>query len=266
MTDEVRPIALVTGAAGDIGAAVARRLASAGNDVVLADRAGADAALETGVRRCTDIGVRAIATTFDVTDAADVDRGLDDVVRRLGLPTRLCNNAGLQGAFTSVLDQDPAEVERTFSVNVIGVLHVLQAFGRRVVAASASGAVVNVASMAGVTGAPNMAGYSASKAAVIGLTKSAAKDLAPHDIRVNSVSPAFIGEGMMWRRQIELQAAAGSQYYDADPEIVEQQMIAQIPMRRPGELDEVATAVAFLLSSDASYVNGVNLEVSGGAA
>jgi len=82
------------------------------------------------------------------------------------------------------------------------------------------GSVVNSASMAGVAGAPNMSAYSASKAAVIGLTLSAAKDLAPHGIRVNAVSPAFIGPGRMWTRQVEAQAIVGSQYYGTDPDEV----------------------------------------------
>jgi NAD(P)-dependent dehydrogenase (short-subunit alcohol dehydrogenase family) len=119
--------------------------------------------------------------------------------------------------------------------------------------------------MAGVSGAPNMPAYSASKAAVIGLTKAAAKDLAPHGIRVNAVSPAFVGPGRMWDTQVARQAAAGSQYYAADPDEVAEQMIGMVPMRRFGSAHEVATVVAFLLSDDASYVTGVNLEVSGGS-
>jgi NAD(P)-dependent dehydrogenase (short-subunit alcohol dehydrogenase family) len=111
-----------------------------------------------------------------------------------------------------------------------------------------------------------MPAYSASKAAVIGLTKAAAKDLAPRGIRVNAVSPAFIGPGRMWTTQVERQAAAGSQYYAADPDEVASQMIGMVPMRRYGSVREVATVVAFLLSDDASYVTGVNIEISGGSA
>jgi NAD(P)-dependent dehydrogenase (short-subunit alcohol dehydrogenase family) len=124
---------------------------------------------------------------------------------------------------------------------------------------------VNIASMAGVSGAPNMPAYSASKAAVIGLTKATAKDLAPHGIRVNSVSPAFVGPGRMWETQVARQAAAGSQYYATDPDEVAAQMIGMVPLRRYGSVQEVATVVAFLLSDDASYVTGVNVEVSGGS-
>jgi short chain dehydrogenase len=94
------------------------------------------------------------------------------------------------------------------------------------------GAIVNIASMAGVSGAPNMPAYSASKAAVVGLTKAAAKDLAPHAIRVNAVSPGFVGPGRMWETQVAAQASAKSQYYDDDPKRVAQQMIGLVPLRR----------------------------------
>jgi NAD(P)-dependent dehydrogenase (short-subunit alcohol dehydrogenase family) len=124
---------------------------------------------------------------------------------------------------------------------------------------------VNIASMAGVSGAPNMPAYSASKAAIIGLTKAAAKDLAPKGIRVNAVSPAFVGPGRMWDTQVAGQAAVGSQYYSTDPDAVAAQMIEMVPLRRYGMPHEIATVVAFLLSDEASYVTGVNLEVSGGS-
>ena len=101
---------------------------------------------------------------------------------------------------------------------------------------------------------------------MVGLTKAAAKDLAPRGIRVNAVSPAFIGPGCMWDTQVARQAAAGSQYYATDPPEVAEQMIGLVPMRRYGSAREVATVVAFLLSDDASYVTGVNVEVSGGSA
>lgn len=111
-----------------------------------------------------------------------------------------------------------------------------------------------------------MAAYSASKAAVIALTKTAAKDLASNSIRVNSISPAFIGPGDMWDRQVQLQADTPSQYFSDDPAEVATQMISAVPLRRYGSLDEVAAAARFLLSDEASYITGFDLEVSGGAA
>jgi NAD(P)-dependent dehydrogenase (short-subunit alcohol dehydrogenase family) len=194
---------------------------------------------------------------FDVTDEAAVAAAVDGLAPLGGL----VNNAGYQGVFTSVDRYPLDDARRVIEVNVLGVMTVLAAAAR----VMTGGAIVNVASMAGVSGAPNMPAYSASKAAVIGLTKAAAKDLAPMGIRVNAVSPAFIGPGRMWETQVARQAAAGSQYYATDPEAVAAQMIELVPMRRYGSVHEVANVVAFLLSDDASYVNGVNLEVSGGS-
>jgi len=131
--------------------------------------------------------------------------------------------------------------------------------------AGRTGSIVCSASMAGVGGAPNMSAYSASKAAVIGLVKSAAKDLAPAGIRVNAVSPAFIGPGAMWDNQVAMQAAAASPYYADEPEIVAAQMLGMIPLHRYGSPAEVAAVVAFLLSDAASYVTGTNVEIAGGS-
>jgi NAD(P)-dependent dehydrogenase (short-subunit alcohol dehydrogenase family) len=133
------------------------------------------------------------------------------------------------------------------------------------VEAGVAGSIVCSASMAGVTGAPNMAAYSASKAAIIGLAKSAAKDLASAGIRVNAVSPAFIGPGRMWDNQVASQAAAPSAYYADDPAEVARQMIVAVPLGRYGSPDEVAQVVAILLSEDASYLTGINVEISGGS-
>ena len=149
---------------------------------------------------------------------------------------------------------------------MFGAFAVLSIVSDAMVTAGDGGAIVCTASMAGVSGAPNMPAYSATKAAVIGLVKSAAKDLAPFGIRVNAVSPAFIGPGRMWDSQVAKQARAGSQYYADDPAIVAEQMIGSVPMRRYGSVHEVASVVAFLLSDDASYITGTNTEISGGSA
>ena len=243
---------LVTGAAGDIGTAIAEVLVQRGHSLVLADHPDASERLD---ELCGRLGAGCV--TFDVTNAAAVAAAVDG----LGPLDGLVNNAGYQGVFTSV-DRYPLEdARRVLEVNVLGVLTVLAAVAR----VMTGGAVVNIASMAGVSGAPNMPAYSASKAAVIGLTKAAAKDLAPRGIRVNAVSPAFIGPGRMWDTQVARQAAAASQYYATDPDDVAAQMIGMVPMRRYGSVHEVATVVAFLLSDDASYVTGVNVEVSGGS-
>ena len=204
---------LVTGAAGDIGAAIAARLASTGRDVILADHPGAAAALAESAERCRGYGGEISVTTFDVTD----EDAVGDAVQASGPIGGLVNSAGLQGDFEPVSSYPLHDARRVFDVNVLGVLAVLAAVSRHMIDSGRGGSIVNVASMAGVSGAPNMPAYSASKAAVIGLTKAAAKDLAPRGIRVNAVSPAFIGPGRMWETQVAQQAAAGSQYYAADP-------------------------------------------------
>ena len=252
---------LVTGAAGDIGTAIAEALARRGHRLALADHPSAGAQLDETVNRCRRLGAEAEGVTFDVTDEA----AATSAIQTLGSLGGLVNNAGYQGVFTPV-DRYPLEdARRVLDVNVLGAMTVLAAASRAMVDGGAGGSVVNIASMAGVSGAPNMPAYSASKAAVIGLTKAAAKDLAPHRIRVNAVSPAFVGPGRMWDTQIAGQAAADSQYYATDPDAVAAQMIGMVPMRRYGLPHEVATVVAFLLSEDASYVTGVNIEVSGGS-
>jgi NAD(P)-dependent dehydrogenase (short-subunit alcohol dehydrogenase family) len=233
---------LVTGAAGDIGSAIAEELTRRGQTVVRADH--------------PDLAER-VDLAFDVTDETAVASAIEG----LGQLDGLVNNAGYQGVFASVERYPLDDARRVLEVNVLGLMAVLSVAARMM----KGGSIVNIASMAGVSGAPNMPAYSASKAAVIGLTKAAAKDLAPRGIRVNAVSPAFVGPGRMWENQVARQAEADSQYYSAEPEKVAEQMIAMVPLRRFGSPREVASVVAFLLSDEASYVTGVNIEVSGGS-
>jgi len=259
-------VAFVTGAAGDIGRAACVVLAQRGWSIAATDHPAADRGLAETVDACAVAGGAVWSATFDVTDTDAVN----DVVRRcgddVGTPRALFNNAGIQGSFDRVDRYPLAEARAIIDVNVFGVFAVLSAVSGAMIAAGEGGSVVCTASMAGVSGAPNMPAYSASKAAVLGLVKSAAKDLAPFGIRVNAVSPAFIGPGRMWENQVAQQAAAGSQYYAPDPAAVANQMIGAVPLRRFGSVDEVARVVAFLLSDDASYLTGTNIEISGGAA
>jgi NAD(P)-dependent dehydrogenase (short-subunit alcohol dehydrogenase family) len=264
-TPPTPPLVLVTGAGGDIGRACAVALAARSWSVAVADHPSAADSLEATRAACAAHRVTAWSTTFDVTEADQVRAAVAEIVESVGTPNGLVNNAGYQGAFAPIERYPLDDARRVIEVNVLGVFNMLAVAGAAMIAAGKGGAIVNTASMAGVSGAPNMPAYSASKAAVIGLTKSAAKDLAPAGIRVNAISPAFIGPGKMWDRQVELQAGVGSQYYSSDPTEVARQMIALVPMRRCGTPDEVANVVAYLLSDDASYLTGVNIEISGGS-
>jgi NAD(P)-dependent dehydrogenase (short-subunit alcohol dehydrogenase family) len=251
---------LVTGAAGDIGGAIAEELAPT-RSVVLADRADRAEVLARRAATCRALGADVTTVTFDVTD----ERAAGEALAEVGPLTGVVNNAGYQGVFAPVERYPLDDARRVFEINVLGVMTVLAVAARGMVSAGRSGAIVNVASMAGVSGAANMPAYSASKAAVIGLTKAAAKDLAPAGIRVNAVSPGFIGPGKMWDTQVAEQAAVDSPYYADDPETVARQMLELVPLRRYGSVQEVAAVVAFLLSDAASYLTGVNVEVSGGS-
>ncbi len=255
--------ALVTGAAGDIGRSTALRLAVDGARVVLAD---VSSRVEETASMCADRAGTAnpVTTVFDVTDAEAVQQAFDDLNADGVVPDLLFNNAGYQGAFSNIVDYDPEDFRRVLDINVVGVFNVLKSFSRGLIATGRPGSIVNTASMAH-GGAPNMAAYSASKAAVIALTKTAAKDLASNAIRVNSISPAFVGPGDMWDRQVQRQADTPSQYFSDDPAEVARQMISAVPLRRYGSLDEVAAVARFLLSDEASYITGFDIEVSGGA-
>jgi NAD(P)-dependent dehydrogenase (short-subunit alcohol dehydrogenase family) len=251
---------LVTGAAGDIGRAVAEELAGAGCDLALADLPTAADALEQTAELSRAHGDRVTTVCFDVTDDAAVDAAIVSAGPLVGL----VNNAGYQGVFVPTQDYPLDDARRVLEVNVLGPMSVLAACARSMIAAGRGGAIVNIASMAGVSGAPNMPAYAASKAAVIGLTRAAAKDLAPHGIRVNAVSPGFIGPGRMWETQVAAQAAAVGTHYAGDPLRVAEQMIGSVPLGRYGSTGEVAAVVSFLLSDAASYLTGANIEIAGG--
>ncbi len=254
-------VALVTGGAGDIGMVTATRLAAEGAVIALLD-VKEDKLLEAG-SRLSNTGAQVKTYVCNVTDYAAVGKAVDGVVRDLGSPGLLFNNAGYQGQFKPVHEYPEADFDAVIRINLIGAFYVLKAVSAHMVK-NKYGRIVNTASMAGVGGPPNMAAYGASKFGIVGLTETAAKDLAPYNIRVNAISPAFVGPGYMWDRQVQLQAEAGSQYFSSDPAIVAEQMIGSVPMRRYGDISEIPGTVAFLMSDDASYITGVNVPISGG--
>jgi NAD(P)-dependent dehydrogenase (short-subunit alcohol dehydrogenase family) len=252
---------LITGGAGEIGQATARRFAQHGAGIVLLDVN--ETKMAEVARELKAFGPPVQALHCDVTRSDSVTTAFAAAIAQCGRLDYVFNNAGYQGAFAKTDEYPEADFQTVIDINVVGVFHVLKAAAQQL-RAGGGGAIVNMASHAGVDGPPNMLAYAASKFAVIGMTQTAAKDLAPYGIRVNALSPSLIGPGFMWTRQTEQQAGVGSQYFDADPKVVEQQMINAVPMRRLGSLAEVASSVAFLMSDEASYITGFNLEVTGG--
>jgi 2-dehydro-3-deoxy-L-rhamnonate dehydrogenase (NAD+) len=253
---------LVTGAAGDIGSAVAQRFVKEEATILLTDVNREK--LNARAEELHAAGAVTRAYVADVSDAAAVEAMVREIEFDGFVIDLLFNNAGYQGLFKKTQEYPAADFAAVVSVNLIGAFNVLRFVSEHMVK-NGGGNIVNTASMAGVDAPPNMIAYGASKFGVIGLTGSSAKDLAPYNIRVNSISPAFMGPGFMWGRQVQLQAEAGSQYFDSDPKVVEQQMINSVPMRRYGSIEEIPGTVVYLMSEESSYITGINIPISGGA-
>ena len=201
----------------------------------------------------------------DITKEDQAIKISNEIEKKFKRIDHLFNNAGYQGDFTNTLNYSVKDFKKIIDINVTGAFIMLKTISNIMRKQEPrGGSIVNTASMAGIAAPPNMIAYSASKAAVKHMTVIAAKDLAPFDIRVNSISPAYIGPGFMWTRQVELQAKAGSVYFSEDPEQVASQMVDSVPMRRYGSINEVIGPVLFLLSDDASYLTGIDIKITGG--
>jgi 3-oxoacyl-[acyl-carrier protein] reductase len=239
--------ALVTGAARGIGAAIAERFARAGASVLAADIDGDGA--ETVARRIAESGGSAAALAADVTRQADVDRAIEEAQRRFGRLDILVNNAGIAGRAAPIWETTDEDWARVIDLDLTAVFRLCRA-AVAPMRSQRSGAIVNIASIAGKEGNPNMTPYSAAKAGVICLTKALAKELATEGIRVNSVAPAVIDTPIL--RQLTPEQVA--------------YMRSRIPLGRCGDVQEVAAVVHFLASDDASFVTGQCYDVSGGRA
>jgi NAD(P)-dependent dehydrogenase (short-subunit alcohol dehydrogenase family) len=236
--------AIITGAATGIGEAIATRLAEAGAtvavlDLNLAGAAKVAAALPNG----------SFAVEADVANAASVGRAVDQVLKQTGQIDILVNNAGIAGPAAFIWEQTDEDWQRVIAVNLTGVFN----FCRAVVPHMRSrsyGRIVNIASIAGKEGNPRMIPYSATKAGVIGLTKSLGKELATDGICVNAVTPAVV------QTQILDQLTPEQVAYMTD----------RIPMRRTGRPEEIAYVVHFLASTECSFVTAQCYDASGGRA
>lgn len=255
-------VVVITGGGGNFGRAGAEYFKRQGACVVLLD------ASEKGLRESEDYlktvpGPEGMAMVCDITKDESVAAAVASVERKMGKITHLWNNAGIQGAMKMSDEYPVADFAKVQEINVVGSFRVLQAVANSM-KKTGGGVIVNTASVAALRGSPTMPAYVASKAAIIGMTMSVAKDYAPHNVRINAVSPALIGPGFMWDNQNNLQAASGSPYYARDPETLGKNKIAGVPMKRLGSIEEVIKSVAFLLSDDSSYITGTNLIVDGG--
>ncbi|WP_405538769.1 SDR family oxidoreductase [Streptomyces sp. NBC_00075] len=241
-------VTVVTGGSRGIGAATCLRLAADGHDVAVGyvrDVRAAESVAE-GVRAA---GVRCVTVAVDTSVEADVERLFDTVEERLGPVTGLVNNAGVTGPLGRLVDAESADLRRVVEVNLLGTL-LCSRRAARSMTARGTGVIVNVSSAAATLGAPGeYVHYAATKAAVDALTVGLAKELGPDGIRVNAVAPGVI--------DTEIHAAMG------DPDRAKR-AASTIPLRRAGLAEEVAAAIAWLMSPDASYATGAVLRVSGG--
>jgi len=237
-------VALVTGASRGIGESIALRLASEGAHVVAAAR-GADA-LERVVGEIAKAGGKASALPMDLADAASIEAGAKQALAGHGAVDVLVNNAGVTED-NLILRMSRESWDRVLATNLTGAFLLTQALLRGMVK-KRYGRIVNVTSVVGLMGNPGQANYAASKAGLIGLTKTIARELASRNITCNAVAPGFIETEMTAKMTPEAREA----------------LSGQIPAGRLGSAADVAEAVAFLASEQASYVTGHVLNVSGG--
>jgi 3-oxoacyl-[acyl-carrier protein] reductase len=239
--------AIVTGAAQGIGAGIAARLARAGAEVAVADL-NIDKARESAEAIAAE-GLRAFAVAVNVAERASVDAMVAETFQRTGRIDVLVNNAGIAGRAAPIWEQSDSDWQSVIDINLTAVFYTCRAVLPRMRERN-YGRIVNIASLAGKEGNPNMTAYSASKAGVIAISKSIAKETATENICVNSVAPTVI------RTPILDQLTSSQVEY----------MTSRIPRGRTGTVEEVAAVVHFLASPDCSFVTGQCYDVSGGRA
>ena len=237
-------IALVTGAARGIGQAIALQLAADGADLALCDVKAEW--LEDTIAKVKALGRRAEGYAMDVANGAAVGEAVAKILADFGRIDVLVNNAGITRD-TLLMRMSEEDWDAVLDINLKGAFLVTKAVVKPMMK-QRSGAIVNIASVVGIMGNPGQANYTASKAGLIALTKTTAKELGSRNVRVNAVAPGFIRTAMT----------------DKLAEPVKEAMLKMVPLGRLGEPEDVAKAVAFLASDAAAYVNGQTLAVCGG--
>ncbi len=239
-------VAVITGSAGGIGLATACRFAEEGAAVMLADLRpqALEQARAAVLERAPDAAVA--MSVVDVTDAAQVAEMVRATLEQFARIDCLVNNAGItkDARLVKMTDED---FDRVIAVNLKGVYRCTQAVADAMIRQGA-GVIINASSVVGLYGNFGQTNYAATKAGVIGFTKTWARELGPKGIRVNAVCPGFIRTPIL----------------DTIPQAVIQKMVDKVPLGRLGSPDEIASVYAFLASDDASYLNGAVIEVSGG--
>lgn len=243
--------AIITGGAGGIGIAAGRLFEAEGANVLLVDMN--EDALKAA---CEDIGSNRVSyCVADVTRLEDNQNMVDTAVERYGGVDALLANAGIEGDVRSIMDYDESRFDQVMAVNVkgpfLGLKAVIPALDKR-----GGGSVIITSSVAGLQGAANFSAYNTSKHAVIGLMRSAAKELAEKKIRVNTVNPSQVETGMMRRIEEGVAPGAGEEIHEA--------MKGTIPMGRYAEAEDIARMMLFLASDDSEFVTGSVYAVDGG--
>lgn len=237
--------AVVTGGSRGIGRAVCLQLAAEGANIVFSYAGNDDAARETA-SALAELGVRAVGVRGSVADAAAVQELIDTAVRAFGAVDILVNNAGItrDGLLMTMKEED---FDAVLDTNLRGAFLCMKA-ASRIMVRRRYGRIVNLSSVVGLHGNAGQANYAASKAGLIGMTKSLAKELATRGVTVNAVAPGFIATDMT----------------AALPETARSALLSTIPMGRLGQAEDVARAVAFLAGEKAGYITGQVLGVDGG--
>ena len=238
-------IVLVTGAGRGIGASIAKRFASEGAEVIV-NYSGNDEAAQKTVDEITATGGQAQKYKCSVNDSESVKVMIDEIIKEFGRIDILVNNAGItkDGLMLRMTDED---FDRVIDVNLKGTFNCIK-YVSKYMLKQKSGKIINISSVVGLSGNAGQVNYSASKAGIIGITKSAAKELSSRGITVNAVAPGYVDTDMT----------------KVLSDNIRNEILKNIPLQRMGNVEDISNCVAFLASEDASYITGQVISVDGG--